>query len=159
LELLSISQGVSFHLLYILSLNLIIQELFNRLGAVILLVSDIDRSSRFYPDILGMELKQQASDWAEFSQNGTVLVLHPSKLKKAKKNNSILVGFNLSDLGVICSNLKNKKVKFYKKLTKEKFGNHAIVMDPNGHLISLVEMTTPKEQLRHVPYYHGFAPV
>lgn len=125
---------------------------------MILLVSNMNKSTKFYRDILGMELKQQANDWTEFSKQGTVLALHPAKRKKVKKNNSMLVGFNVSDIETVCKDLKKKKVKFYKKLTKEGFGKHAIIQDPDGHLISLVEMSSA-EELMQVPYYHGFAPV
>ena len=52
--------------------------------------------------------------------------------------------------------LKKKKVKFYKKPTKEPFGWHAIIQDPDGHLISIIQMQ--QEELSQVPYYHGFAP-
>ena len=52
---------------------------------------------------------------------------------------------------------KKRKVKFHKKLTNEPFGKHAIIEDPDGHLISLAEMIT-KEELMQIPYYHGFAP-
>lgn len=131
--------------------------MFNRIGAVILLVSDMKRSTRFYRDILGMELKEQSKDWTEFSKRGTVLALHPSKKKRIKRNNSMLVGFNVSDFDDVVNGLKKKKVKFYKKPREESFGKHAIIQDPDGHLISIVQM--PQEELSQIPYYHGFAPV
>ena len=131
--------------------------MFDRIGAVILLVSDMKRSTRFYRDVLGMELKEQSKDWTEFSKRGTVLALHPSKKKRIKKNNSMLVGFSVSDFDDVCMGLKKKRVKFYKKPTEEHFGKHAIIQDPDGHLISIVQM--PQEELNQIPYYHGFAPV
>lgn len=131
--------------------------MFNRIGAVILLVSDMKRSTRFYRDVLGMELKEQSKDWTEFSKRGTVLALHPSKKKRIKRNNSMLVGFNVSDFDDVVNGLKKKKVKFYKKPREESFGKHAIIQDPDGHLISVVQM--PQEELSQIPYYHGFAPV
>jgi lactoylglutathione lyase len=131
--------------------------MFSRIGAVILLASDMRRSIKFYKDVLGMELKQRSKDWVEFSKQGTVLALHPTKKKKIKKNNSMLIGFNVSDLQALSDRLKKKKVKFYKKITKEQFGKHAIIKDPDGHLISLVEMIS-EEEFMQIPYYHGFAP-
>jgi lactoylglutathione lyase len=132
-------------------------NMFNRIGAVILLVSDMKRSTRFYRDVLGMKLKEQSKDWTEFSKRGTVLALHPSKKKRIKRNNSMLVGFNVSDFDDVVNGLKKKKVKFYKKPREESFGKHAIIQDPDGHLISIVQM--PQEELSQIPYYHGFAPV
>jgi lactoylglutathione lyase len=130
--------------------------MFNRIGAVILLVSDMKRSTKFYRETLGMKLKQQSKDWTEFSEGGTVLALHPSGRKKIKKNNSMLVGFSVSDFDDVVSALKKKKAKFYKKPKDEPFGKHAIIQDPDGHLISIVQM--PQEELSQIPYYHGFAP-
>ncbi|MFL6381783.1 MAG: VOC family protein, partial [Nitrososphaeraceae archaeon] len=38
--------------------------MFNKIGAVILLVSDMKKSIKFYGNVLGMELKQHPSkDW------------------------------------------------------------------------------------------------
>ena len=136
--------------------------MFNKIGAVILLVSDMKKSIKLYGNVLGMELKQHPSkDWVEFSKQGTVIALHPAKKKKQNKsikNKSMLIGFNVSDLEAVCSDLESKKVKFYKKLTQEQFGKHAIIEDPDEHLISLVEMA-PKEEFVQSPYYHGFAPI
>lgn len=132
-------------------------NMFNRIGAVILLVSDMKKSTRFYRDVLGMELKEQSKDWTEFSKRGTVLALHPSKKKRIKRNNSMLVGFSVSDFDDVVNGLKKKKVKFYKKPREESFGKHAIIQDPDGHLISIVQM--PQEELSQIPYYHGFAPI
>jgi catechol 2,3-dioxygenase-like lactoylglutathione lyase family enzyme len=132
--------------------------MFNRISAVILLVSNMKKSIEFYKDVLGMEVKQQAEDWVEFSKQGTVLALHPTKEKnKLTKNINMLIGFNVSELESVCNNLEKKKVKFHKKVINEAFGKHAIIEDPDGHLISLAEMAS-KEEFTQIPYYHGFAP-
>ncbi len=130
--------------------------MFSRIGAVILLVSDMNRSTKFYRDTLKMELKEKSKDWIEFSKRGTVIALHPSKKKRFKKNNSMLIGFSVSDFDDVCNGLKKKKVKFYKKPKQEPFGKHAIIQDPDGHLISIMQM--PQEDTQQVGYYHGFAP-
>ena len=86
--------------------------MFNKIGAVILLVSDMKKSIKFYGNVLGMELKRHPSrDWVEFAKEGnTVLALHPikktSKKRPIKKNNSMLVGFNISDIESVCGDLK-----------------------------------------------------
>jgi catechol 2,3-dioxygenase-like lactoylglutathione lyase family enzyme len=130
--------------------------MFSRIGAVILLVSDLKKSVKFYRDVLGMEMKEKSKDWVEFSTRGTVIALHPSRRKRFKKNNSMLVGFSVSDFDDVCSGLKKKRVKFYKKPKQESFGKHAIIQDPDGHLISIMQM--PQVDPNAVPYYHGFAP-
>ena len=146
--------------------------MFKKIGAVIFLVSDIDRSKEFYTRTLGMQIKRESADWIEFAKEGsTVLALHPIKKKKTKKdktneeikkrsssNNQILVGFNVSDLQSTCAELEKKNVKFYKEMSIEHFGKHAIIEDPDGHLISLAEMSA-KDEYVQIPYYHGFAPI
>ena len=36
--------------------------------------------------------------------------------------------------------IKTKNVRFFKELKNESFGKHAIIEDPDGHLISIAEM-------------------
>jgi lactoylglutathione lyase len=137
--------------------------MFNKIGAIILLVADLNRSVEFYRDVLGMQLKHESEDWVEFSKgSSTVLALHParkSSRKKTQKGAGVLVGFNVSDLHDICRALETKQVKFYKKEAEEAFGKHAIIEDPDGHLISLVELSAKDDEFSQIPYYHGFAPV
>ena len=72
--------------------------MFNRIGAVILLVSDMKKSLKFYRDTLGMELKKESEDWIEFVKQGTTVVaLHPTRKRKIRKTNSMLIGFNFSN--------------------------------------------------------------
>jgi lactoylglutathione lyase len=143
--------------------------MFKKIGAVILLVSDMDKSKDFYKRTLGMQLKRESQDWIEFAKEGsTVLALHPIKKKTAKQDklnkeikksgSAILVGFNVSDLQSTCEELEKKNVKFYKNMSIEHFGKHAIIEDPDGHLISLAEMSA-KDEYVQIPYYHGFAPI
>ena len=137
------------------------KNMFKKIGAIILLVRDIKQSSEFYRDVLGMQLKHDSEDWVEFSKGtSTVLALHPARktVNNTQKRTGMLVGFNVTDLHDVCRELENKKVKFYKKQTEESFGKHAIIEDPDGHLISLVELSS-KEEFSQIPYYHGFAPV
>jgi hypothetical protein len=72
-----------------------------------------------------------------------------------------LVGFNVNNLESVCSELEKKEVKFYKKLTEEPFGKHAIIKDPDGHLIfNFINRDNFKSRRRiyQIPCYHGFAP-
>jgi lactoylglutathione lyase len=114
---------------------------FGKVGAVILLVSNMDKSVKFYRDTMGLPLKTKSKDWTEFFNKDTVLALHPAKKKSGIKTGSgMLVGFEVSDIDATVKKLKTKKVKFYKKPTEEPFGKHAIVKDPDGHLISIAEI-------------------
>lgn len=114
---------------------------FRKIGAVVLLVANMKRSINFYKNILGLPIKRRSRDWTEFFNNGTVLALHPAKKKdKLKSGSTMLIGFMVNDLDYSVKQLKKKKVKFFKQLKKEPFGKHTIVLDPDGHLISIAEL-------------------
>jgi predicted enzyme related to lactoylglutathione lyase len=114
---------------------------FKRVGAVILLVSDMENSIRFYKETLNLPLKSQSEDWTEFFSNGTVLALHPAKKKNTSKTGSnTLIGFMVDDLDATAKYLNEKNVKFFKEPKDEPFGKHAIIQDPDGHLISIAQM-------------------
>jgi catechol 2,3-dioxygenase-like lactoylglutathione lyase family enzyme len=120
---------------------------FRRVGAVILLVSSMDKSVKFYKDTLGLPLKSKSKDWTEFYKEGTVLALTPAKRKSmVSSGTGMLVGFMVHDMDAAVKELKAKKVKFFKKPKEEPFGKHAVIEDPDGHLISLAEIKTASEE-------------
>jgi lactoylglutathione lyase len=106
---------------------------------VILLVSDMERSVKFYRDVLNMPIKSQSDDWTEFFGSGRVIALHPAKRKaKISTGIGVLVGFMVNDFDFTINKLKQKNVKFFKELKQE--GKHAIIGDPDGHLISIAQI-------------------
>ena len=116
--------------------------IFRKVGAVILLVSNMEKSIKFYSDTLELPVKSRSKDWTEFFNNDTVLALHPApeKKKMLKTGSGTLVGFEVTDLDSTVRKLKEKRVKFFKRPKEEPFGKHAIVQDPDGHLISIAEL-------------------
>lgn len=114
---------------------------FRKLGAVILLVSDMNKSVQFYRETLNLPLKKESDEWTEFFNKETVLALHPVKRKeKLKSGQHILLGFSASDFDNTVDKLKEKGVVFFKNPKEEGFGKHAIIEDPDGHLISIVKL-------------------
>lgn len=121
--------------------------MFGKIGSVILLVDDMERSTQFYKDTIGLKLKVKTTDWIEFFEKGTTLALHPTRKGVDEKSNGhahILVGFMVSDLDQVVKDLKAKNVKFFKEPKSEPFGKHAIILDPDDHLISLAEIQSTK---------------
>lgn len=118
---------------------------FKKVGAIILLVSNMNNSIKFYRDTLGLAVKDMSEEWTEFFTSGTVLALHPAKTK-IKHNPNMLVGFMVSDLDSIAATLKGKDVKFFKDPKEEAFGKHAIIEDPDGHLISIAEIKSKSSE-------------
>jgi lactoylglutathione lyase len=117
-------------------------QLFKKVGAVILLVSDMEQSIKFYRDTLKLPIKTQSDDWTEFFSSGTVIALHPVKRKANVHSDSsgTLVGFMVSDFDITINKLREKNLKFFKEPKEEPFGKHAIIEDPDGHLISIAQI-------------------
>ena len=65
--------------------------------------------------------------------------MHPATTK-VKQSPSKLVPYMVSYLYSIATTLKKKSVKFFKEPKEESFGKHAIIEDPDGHLISIAEI-------------------
>lgn len=135
--------------------------LFTKVGAIILLVSDMERSVRFYRDILELPIKTQSKDWTEFFNKDTTIALHPAKKRReveqvrssGSRTENVLVGFMVKDLDYTAKRLKERtgregeqqeKVKFFKEPREEPFGKHTIIEDPDGHLISIAEIKSTK---------------
>jgi lactoylglutathione lyase len=121
--------------------------LFTKIGAIILLVSDIEKSTRFYKQELDLPIKTRSADWVEFLTKDTTLALHTAKNKSKIRPGGVLVGFMVIDIESTAKILRDKGVKFFKELRNESFGKHAIIEDPDGYLISIAEIKSkPSEE-------------
>jgi catechol 2,3-dioxygenase-like lactoylglutathione lyase family enzyme len=123
--------------------------LFTKIGTVILLVSDMERSVKFYKELLGLPVKTktQSPDWVEFFNRETTLSLHAIKKgttnvdrRDRKLGTGTLVGFMVTDIDSTVQFLKEHDVRFFKEPREEPFGKHAIIEDPDGHLISIAQL-------------------
>ena len=63
---------------------------------VIKFVADMDRTVKFYRDVLGLPLKFQSPGWSEFVTGETILALHPASQKNLAE--AVELGFNVPDL-------------------------------------------------------------
>ncbi len=117
--------------------------LFRKIGTVILLVSDMERSIDFYKSTLDLPLKTSSHDWAEFFKDGTTLALYPMKKRlkgKVGSGGGMLIGFMVGNMDETYQKLKRKNVKFLKEPKEEPFGKHAVILDPDGYMISIVQL-------------------
>jgi hypothetical protein len=72
----------------------------------------------------------------------------------------MLVAFKVISMDEAYKVLKRKRVRFMKEPKDEDFGKHAIILDPDGYMISLIELKISKEEeLQQAAGYRGFAPI
>ena len=132
-----------------------------RVGNVILAVKDLDKSLAFYHEVLGLPIKNQRRTWIDLGQTGALLSLHPTSITADHTSNNleggIVVGFLVGDLKSALDEIRSKNVRVHRDIVDRDAGKNAIVLDPDGYMVSLFE---PKfeDSDKQSKGYHGFTP-
>lgn len=132
-----------------------------KVGNVILAVKDLDKSLEFYHNLIGLPIKNQRRSWVDLGTTGAILSLHPASLTAehigSSIENGITVGFLVGDVQSVVDELKENGVKIHRDVIEKDAGKNAIVLDPDGYLISFFEpIFNDKDQ--QTGGYHGFTP-
>ena len=132
-----------------------------RVGNVILTVTDLGKSVEFYNKILGMPIKRERNNWVDLGQTGALLSLHPTSDTDGDSSidNRILIGFVVGDVSSAIDELKLKNIKIHRDIQDKSSGKNAIILDPDGYMISLFEPNFSAEKTIQSGGYIGFTPV
>lgn len=110
---------------------------------VCIYASDFDRSLAFYKDGLGLDITYHEEGLAQFNTEGTILILEKGGERSAEpkdyKKNGILIQFEVDDMERTVGTLKSRNVKFTQGITELEFGKTAVVVDPDGNQLQLLE--------------------
>ena len=131
------------------------------LGSVIIAVSDLEKSVKFYNEIIGMPIKNKRANWVELAKQGATVILHPASRSintGTSIENGIVIGLVVGDIESAIQELKSKKVVVYREIVSQKAGKNAIVLDPDKYMISLFEPALP-DSAKQASGFHGFAPL
>lgn len=110
-----------------------------RISYIWLYVSDLDRSVRFYGEMLGLALARRWHEGAAFEMGDLVLGLHLEE-GRIVRGNSPVITFNVNgSLESFCNDLKNRGVQSLKQIATEPYGKIAPLQDPDGHQLLLHE--------------------
>ena len=131
-----------------------------RVGNVILAVKDMGKSVEFYNKILGMPIKRERDNWIDLGQTGALLSLHPTSDTDGDSSidNRILIGFVVGDVSSAIDELKLKNIKIHRDIQDKSSGKNAIILDPDGYMISLFEPSFSAEKTIQSGGYIGFTP-
>ena len=134
-----------------------------RIGNIILEVKDLDVSIKFYHEILGMPIKNERRNWVDLGQqSGGTLSLHPASITtsstNSSKENGILIGLTVGDLNSAIDELSSANIEVYRDVQERQAGKNAIILDPDGYMISLFEPDFSDNKDKQTSGYVGFAP-
>ncbi|CAD6519120.1 VOC family protein [Candidatus Nitrosarchaeum limnium] len=132
-----------------------------KVGNVILAVKDLDKSVKFYNELIGLPIKRQRRSWVDLGTSGALLSLHPASLTAqhigSSIENGITIGFLVGDVTSAVEELKSKGVKIYRDIVDREAGKNAMILDPDDYLISLFEPSF-EDKDKQTGGYHGFTP-
>lgn len=132
-----------------------------KVGNVILAVKDLDKSVAFYHDLIGLPIKNQRRTWVDLGTSGALLSLHPASLTAehigSSIENGITIGFLVGDVKSAVDELRGKGVKIYREIVDRDAGKNAVILDPDGYLVSLFEPNF-SDKAQQTSGYHGFTP-
>ena len=131
------------------------------LGSVIIAVSDLEKSVKFYNEIIGMPIKNRRENWVELAKQGATVILHPASHPintGTSIENGIVIGLVVGDIKSAIEELKAQNVAIYRDISSHKAGKNAIVLDPDKYMISLFEPAL-SDTANQAQGFHGFAPL
>ena len=111
---------------------------------IVIYVSDMERSTAFYRDVLGLPMKFTSPGWTEFDTGSVAIALHrtgeeklPPHLGRPPAGQAHL-GFVVDDLQTVYESLKAQDVYFSLSPQKQPTGRTlAVLHDPDGFGITL----------------------
>ena len=106
---------------------------------MLLKVSDIDRSERFYVDLLGFKVRpaKPLADGRPFVPFTQGIALTNGGVEKSPQIDHI--AFKAKDVAAVASRLRAANVKFARDLHDGIYGLTIYVYDPDGNMIELYE--------------------
>ncbi len=124
--------------------------MFRKVGYNRIVVSDLKRSVAFYRDVLGIPLKFESDEWAEFATLGTRLALRagsPPVAAIPEKDaagqpiaGQVGIAFEVKNLDQVYRDLTARGVRFIQPPTEHAHaGKIATLLDPDGLAIDLGE--------------------
>jgi len=129
-----------------------------KVGNVILAVKDLDKSTAFYHELIGLPIKNQRRSWVDLGTTGGLLSLHPASLTAEHMGGSldsgITIGFLVGDVKSSVEELREKGVTIHREIVEREAGKNAVVLDPDGYLISLFEPIFRDQAQQTGGYFH-----
>ncbi len=115
--------------------------MFGKLGLVMIVVRDMERSVAFYRDVLGLKLLIHQDNWSQLDAGNIIIGLHPEGEEvKVSPTTGMSIGIYVDDLDVAVAEIRRRLAKLAIGPRPEPFGRWALIFDPDGYSIQIIEM-------------------
>src|SRR5258707_11752868 len=123
------------------------------MGIVILYVRDLQKSRKFYSEIVGLPVIEEQSDEHFIMLNpggGTFLALEDLTVVpagRAKEPGSVEIGLTVDDVDGTFATWKTKGVEIIQEPETMPFGRNFMAKDPDGHYLTIYRLArVPAQQ-------------
>lgn len=108
----------------------------------ILFVSDLERSIRFYRDLLGLPVESEDRDQAEFQTGRLILTLHQAHVDaphhtRPSQVGGLRLGFHVEDFDGICDRLREAGTLCLSPPEERMGVRMALFEDPDGYHLTI----------------------
>lgn len=112
-----------------------------KLELVMVVVADMERSVRFYRDVLGLRVEYESPHWTQLDGGTISIGLHGGgEGAPAAGEPALQLGFYVEDAEQAVAELRGAGADIAQEPVAERFGGYlAVVRDPDGHPIQLLQ--------------------
>ena len=112
-----------------------------KLGLIMVVVKDMDRSVAYYRDVLGLKLLFKQSNWSQFDAGNILIGLHPEGDEvKVSPSTGMSFGIYVDDVTATAAEIKRRGGHISIQPRNEPFGRWALAKDPDGYNIQIIEL-------------------
>ncbi len=102
-------------------------------------VSDLQRLRLFYEGALGVKPATQHGNWLPFDLGGATLALHSIENNRVEDVRRFNLSFAVDDVEAAVARFEAQGAKVLRGVADEAFGKRAIIQDPDGRTIEIVQ--------------------
>ena len=106
-------------------------------------VSDLDRMRRFYEGALGVKPATQHGNWLPFDLGGATFALHGIERDRLEDVRRFKLSFAVDDIEAAVARFEAQGAKVLRGVADEAFGRRAMLQDPDGRTLEIVQHELP----------------
>ena len=110
-----------------------------KLDTLIAQVSDMNRATAFYRDVVGLTLVQESPFWTTFDVGGHTIALHPSYETLSGNKGGWSLGLEVEDLEALHQRLEAASATILNAFHKVPGGLLSHFVDPDGNEIQAIQ--------------------